>query len=221
VLFLQQIAQDRCKGKAMEQRQAYKRVSQTLNRTAAWNMSTLLRQGLVRHFNEEGLRTLCFDLRIDYDDLTGRGKESLARELVAYCERHDCIFDLIEVAQRLNPNVSWGDAVDQYIHLEKLKGNATVIDLAGIEQQKVEYYPSFMNNERDLRKESVRLERLWRRHHRRLCCLENEQAIHGVNADSSIEIEMDFIKRRMVEIDGRYREISRKLERLTGKASFL
>ena len=34
----------------------------------------LLRRILTERFDAEGLRTLCFDLGTDYDDLPGRGK---------------------------------------------------------------------------------------------------------------------------------------------------
>jgi hypothetical protein len=46
-----------------------------------------LRQILATRFSESELRTLCFDLGIDYDDLPGQEKASKARELIAYLER--------------------------------------------------------------------------------------------------------------------------------------
>jgi hypothetical protein len=45
-----------------------------------------LRQNLVEHFDLEELRALCFDLRLDYDELRGEGQEAKARELVSYLE---------------------------------------------------------------------------------------------------------------------------------------
>ncbi len=62
-----------------------------------------LRRMLVERFNLEELRTLCQDLQIDYDSLPGEGKEAKARELVAYCERHTRIPDLVAAINRAKP----------------------------------------------------------------------------------------------------------------------
>jgi len=68
-----------------------------------------LRQALTTHFSAEELRTLCFDLGVDYENLAGEGKADTARELVAHLERHGRIPDLIAIASKQRPNVSWGD----------------------------------------------------------------------------------------------------------------
>ena len=67
-----------------------------------------LRQQLAKQFNEEELRTLCHDLGIDYDDLGGRGKSDNARELVAWCGRHQRLWELMAAVKRARPDVSWG-----------------------------------------------------------------------------------------------------------------
>ena len=46
-----------------------------------------LRRNVAEHFNESELRTLCFDLEVDYDELAGRAKSEKAAELVAHLER--------------------------------------------------------------------------------------------------------------------------------------
>ena len=46
-----------------------------------------LRQVLDEVFNESELRTLCFDLGIEYEHLSGEERSAKTRELVAYCER--------------------------------------------------------------------------------------------------------------------------------------
>ncbi len=53
-----------------------------------------LRQSLVESFDDNELRDLCFDLRIDYESLSGEGKSAKARELVTYCERHKRLDEL-------------------------------------------------------------------------------------------------------------------------------
>ena len=54
-----------------------------------------LRDNIDRHFDDSELRSLCFDLGVDYDDLSGLSKADKARELVAYCERRGRTKDLI------------------------------------------------------------------------------------------------------------------------------
>ena len=68
---------------------------------------TQLRQVLTTRFDAGELRTLCFDLGVDYDDLPGEGKASRARELVGYLARRDRIADLIRVGKRLRPDIPW------------------------------------------------------------------------------------------------------------------
>ncbi len=69
-----------------------------------------LRRILVQRFDEGGLRTLCFDLGIDYDDLPGAGRANKARELVAYLDRRRRISDLIRTGKELRLDIPW-DAV--------------------------------------------------------------------------------------------------------------
>lgn len=66
-----------------------------------------LHRRLTQTFNQEELRTLCFDLGIDYDDLPGEGKSGKARELVSYLSRAGRLPRLIEAARDLRPDVAW------------------------------------------------------------------------------------------------------------------
>jgi serine/threonine protein kinase len=68
-----------------------------------------LRQILATRFDEGELRTLCYDLGIDYDDLPAEGKANTARELVYYLERYDRISELVTFGERLRPDISWVD----------------------------------------------------------------------------------------------------------------
>ena len=43
-----------------------------------------LHQFLTGRYNLEGLKTLCLYLEVDYDNLDGRTRDSLARELIRY-----------------------------------------------------------------------------------------------------------------------------------------
>jgi uncharacterized protein len=62
-------------------------------------LSQLL-QTLTDHFSDDELRTLCFKLGVDYEDLPGQSRAAKARELVAYCERHDRVVDLEEECRK-------------------------------------------------------------------------------------------------------------------------
>jgi len=64
-----------------------------------------LRQALVKHFDLEELRTLCFDLSVDYDSLPGEGKEGKARELVAHVQRRGELESLILAVRRERGNI--------------------------------------------------------------------------------------------------------------------
>lgn len=66
-----------------------------------------LRQVIAARFDEEELRTLCFDLGVDYDSLRGEGKENKARELLATMERRGRVLSLIENGRRLRPDILW------------------------------------------------------------------------------------------------------------------
>jgi hypothetical protein len=68
---------------------------------------TRLRRLLAAHFDAEELRTLCFDLGIDYDDLRGEGKAGKARELITYLERRGRLDELLTIATQLRPQVDW------------------------------------------------------------------------------------------------------------------
>ena len=68
---------------------------------------TQLRQTLETHFNQSELRTLCFDLGVDYDGLPGESKGDKARELLGYLERYSRLPDLIKLGQVQRPDISW------------------------------------------------------------------------------------------------------------------
>ena len=64
-----------------------------------------LHRVLVEHFNEEELRTLCFHLSVEYDDLAGRGRSDKARELVKHLARRGQIPALLETIKRQRPDL--------------------------------------------------------------------------------------------------------------------
>lgn len=62
-----------------------------------------LRQILTDTFNLSELRTLCFDMGIEFENLYGEGKADKARELVAFCVRHGRDVDLATRCRELRP----------------------------------------------------------------------------------------------------------------------
>jgi S1-C subfamily serine protease len=66
-----------------------------------------LRQILASRFAEGELRTICFDLGVDYDSLPGVGKADKAREIVAYLERREQIHELVRIGRRQRPDIPW------------------------------------------------------------------------------------------------------------------
>lgn len=68
---------------------------------------TRLRHLLTTCFDKEELRTLCFDLEVDYDSLPAQGKANKARELVVHLERRGRISDLTRLAKALRPAAPW------------------------------------------------------------------------------------------------------------------
>lgn len=66
-----------------------------------------LRNALSQSFDVQELRNLCFDLGVDYDGLPGNGKDSKAREIVAWFARRDQTDRLVQAVYKLRPNAFW------------------------------------------------------------------------------------------------------------------
>jgi len=72
-----------------------------------------LRRILAVRFSKSELRTLCFDLGIEYETLPGETKQDIARELVVHCGRRSQIPQIIEVGRQLRPDIPWEDAPEE------------------------------------------------------------------------------------------------------------
>lgn len=60
---------------------------------------------LLDHFSEEELRTLCFHLSVEYDDLAGRSRADKARELIKHLARREQIPNLLQTVKRQRPDL--------------------------------------------------------------------------------------------------------------------
>jgi HEAT repeat protein/KaiC/GvpD/RAD55 family RecA-like ATPase len=134
---------------------------------AAWeqNRSTELVQILAERFSQEELKTLCFNLGIDYDDLPTVGKANKARELVEYLGRRNRIFELLQIGKRLRPDIPWGDtqlsAMDQSAppgtsgddvllpYISQPRWEETLLFLAGIQGDATELIRVIVTHEPD------------------------------------------------------------------------
>jgi hypothetical protein len=74
-----------------------------------WSPSTLveLREALLRHFNLDELRILCFDLGVDFEDIAGDTFASKTTELVVYFQRRGLLHKLVERVRESRPDIEW------------------------------------------------------------------------------------------------------------------
>jgi formylglycine-generating enzyme required for sulfatase activity len=64
---------------------------------------------LIDSFDEEEIRTLTFDLQVDYDSLPGRGKAAKVRDLIANLQRNGRIPELVAYCAKNRPHLDWSD----------------------------------------------------------------------------------------------------------------
>jgi hypothetical protein len=67
-----------------------------------------LRNLMLRHFDENELEDLCFDLRVDYEELAGNEKRKKTRSLINKMDRENRLPALIDLCVKLRPHVDWG-----------------------------------------------------------------------------------------------------------------
>ena len=66
-----------------------------------------LRQAMTELFSENEIRTVCFDLDIDFEDLKPGGKSDKIRELVALCVRTQRTEALLNHCAKIRPGFHW------------------------------------------------------------------------------------------------------------------
>jgi hypothetical protein len=67
------------------------------------NLHNLLNQ----YFGEDEIHTLCFQMGIDHESVAGKGKSAWIRELLISLGRRGRLAELVHLAQRERPHVSW------------------------------------------------------------------------------------------------------------------
>lgn len=68
---------------------------------------SLLRRLLLEVFDKEGLKDLCFELGIVYDDLGGDGRSDKARELILRLQRERRLEALVAYGREHRPHAHW------------------------------------------------------------------------------------------------------------------
>lgn len=74
-----------------------------------------LRRALVECFDDSELRTLCFDLGVDYDSLPGDSKTDRARELVSYFWRRGHLVTLTQVIESLRSDTVYARVLRRFL----------------------------------------------------------------------------------------------------------
>lgn len=74
-----------------------------------------VRDLIVNHFDLKELKTICFDLGIDFESLSGEGKPGKVRELVLLADRIGEFDKLVAYCQELRPHATWPELV--HIHI--------------------------------------------------------------------------------------------------------
>jgi hypothetical protein len=69
------------------------------------------RQKIESAFNKGQLKTLCFDMGIDYENLP-ETKEGMVRELLQYCVRQNRVNELLQICREKRPTIAWPDLTD-------------------------------------------------------------------------------------------------------------
>jgi hypothetical protein len=108
---------------------------------------TQLRLLLSKRFSDGELRTLCFDLGVEYEDLPGAGKADKARELVATMDRYDRLADLVRVGRRSRSDVPWPAIGEASVKQPLTPGSAAEAAVKTLRREAVEKRLSALGEE--------------------------------------------------------------------------
>jgi hypothetical protein len=74
---------------------------------------------LKKSFSLDDIKTICFCIAlIDFENLSGEGRDGKARELIIQAERRGHIKTLIDICAIHRPNVNWKAVGEEYEGLE-------------------------------------------------------------------------------------------------------
>lgn len=94
---------------------------------------------LNNYFNYEEIRTLFFELNVDFELIAGESKSSKIRELISYLQRTRRLAELVQTAQRERPHVNWNSVIREQHYSEhsdpNLDAEVLNVELASLRQQ--------------------------------------------------------------------------------------
>ena len=73
-----------------------------------------LHKALCKSFTLEGIKQLCFELKVDYEELSGETKQSKVRELILYLERRERLCELISLCNFKRDKIDWDKLYTRY-----------------------------------------------------------------------------------------------------------
>jgi hypothetical protein len=94
------------------------------------------------HFDEEDLRTFCFHLGVDHENLPAIGKANKARELLMHLQRRGRVTDLIRTGKQLRPDVPWKDVPT----VPKKASPSSPLEIATLKVRPNEAYLAFQDD---------------------------------------------------------------------------
>lgn len=71
------------------------------------NTQTQLLLKIQQFFNLSELQTLCFNLKIDFEDISGSTKTDKIRELIKHCQRQNLLEELLTACEESRPQIIW------------------------------------------------------------------------------------------------------------------
>lgn len=88
----------------VEQMRSEREKSDSVSNVFIQDERSQLRDFIENHFNDSELRDLCFDLKVDYENLDQGGKSDKIRGLITYFERRDLSDQLTQAIENVRPS---------------------------------------------------------------------------------------------------------------------
>ncbi len=105
-------------GNKLDHAAYFNRLNEVINRVSQSDLSAGsdglqgVQRDLETYFNLDELRGLCFDLDVNFDNLSGDTLRAKTIELVSYCQRRKIVTRLVEQCEALRSEVDWRMGLD-------------------------------------------------------------------------------------------------------------
>lgn len=90
-----------------------------------------LREQIISAFNDNELRDICFEMRVDYEIVDGTNKSAKARELITFLRRRGRIPELILICQKQRPSMEWNLVLSQNRQNEEFRKQLNLLPSQG------------------------------------------------------------------------------------------